>query len=438
MRVKKIGIMSAGIVLAFVGVSSAQAPGDAFMLIKRVSEAYRNFKSCHFEGVVTAKTQSGSVLHVLETPFVVAVLKPSRLRVETGNSLAAMLIVSDGETTWNYMPRLHEYTKAPTKLFGALAAKDSESSTGHNLLSRFEHLADQTTAVKILQDDRVDIGGKNVDCVIVELVMTGENSPAVEASPHKFWIDKARYLVVRDEQTFKIRRPYTSPAEKTQTTVFTVATMDEPVAESFFKFVPPPDAAQVAELTLRSSNKILLGEGHGPRSRVSTSNVPLVNGARREQSNEASDGNDQPIMVRQPAAANEAADFRLADLDGSEFQLLRLRGKVVMLDFWASWCGPCRRELPLIEKLHREYRRSGLVVLGINDERPDVARSFVNENGYTFSTLSDLRHEAHRLYGVTAIPTLYFIDKNGRITARYVGGRGEQELRVALKQAGLE
>ncbi len=430
---KKVITIFAWLILVSAGPGFPQSAGDALQLLKQVSETYRNLKSSHFEGVTTVKTQSSSVQHVLETPFVVAAVKPSLLRVETKNSLTAMLTVSDGETTWNYMPRIHEYTRvagAPAGALGTDAARDSDLSAVHNPLGQYERLAERTTAAKILREDRIEVGGRNVDCFVVELASAPENAPGVEALPRLLWIDKVRYLVLRDNQTFKIRRPYTPLAEKTQTTVLGLATVNEPVPDSLFKFVPPDGAREVAELSLRSANKIVLGGGSGLRSHVSTSSAVLNGSSAAEER-----GSE---VMGQSAAANEAADFTLSDLEGSEVQLRRLRGKVVLLDFWASWCGPCRRELPLIEKLHREYRRNGLVVVGINDERPDVARAFVSGNGYTFPTLSDSRHETYRTYRVTAIPTVYFIDKNGRVAAHYVGGRSEPELRAALKQAGLE
>ncbi|HEY3132748.1 MAG TPA: redoxin domain-containing protein [Acidobacteriota bacterium] len=439
---RKVIILFACLVLLSAGRSFPQAASDAVQLLKRVSETYRNLKSCHFEGVTKVRTQSSSVQHLLETPFVVAAVKPSLLRVETKNSLTAMLIVSDGETTWNYMPRIHEYTRvtgAPAAGLASDGTTASDLSTLPNPIAQYERLTDRSAAARVLREDRIEVGGRSVDCIVVELAPASGNTTGVETLPRMLWIDKFRYLVLRDEETFRIRRPYTPLTEKMQTTVFGVARVNEPVPDSLFKFVPPAEAREVAELSLRSANKVVLGGGSGLRSRVSTSSASL-NGASAgaEHGSEANGGTDQTPIVKQPAAANEAVDFTLADLDGSEFQLRRLRGKVVLLDFWASWCGPCRRELPVIEKLHREYRRNGLVVLGINDEQPEVARGFVNGNGYTFATLMDSRHETFRSYRVTAIPTVYFIDKRGRIAARYVGGRSEQDLRAALKQAGLE
>ena len=134
----------------------------------------------------------------------------------------------------------------------------------------------------------------------------------------------------------------------------------------------------------------------------------------------------------------EAADFTLKDLEGRVVNLNNLRGKVVLLDFWASWCPPCQRELPLIEKLHKEFKDKGLVVLGVNDEGAKVAQDFNKARNFTFPTVEDVQHEVFELYHVEAFPTVFVIDKEGEISTHYVGMQSEEELRLALKKAGIE
>ncbi len=130
-------------------------------------------------------------------------------------------------------------------------------------------------------------------------------------------------------------------------------------------------------------------------------------------------------------------DFTLKSLTGEKVTLSDLRGKVVLIDFWATWCGPCRRELPTIEKLHREYEDKGLVVLGINDEESGTAKKFLAKNEYRLPVLMDSKKEVARAYGTRAIPTVIVVDKDGVVRAHFVGGRSEDELRAALKGAGL-
>ena len=110
----------------------------------------------------------------------------------------------------------------------------------------------------------------------------------------------------------------------------------------------------------------------------------------------------------------------------------------MLLDFWASWCPPCRAELPLIEKIHKEFKNRGLVVIGINNEGRGVARDFCRANNYTFQTVEDARHEVFGLCDIEVIPTLFVIDTEGEVSAHYVGMQSEEEMRLALNKAGIE
>jgi peroxiredoxin len=144
------------------------------------------------------------------------------------------------------------------------------------------------------------------------------------------------------------------------------------------------------------------------------------------------------LLVKLHAHLGDLLDFTLKDVDsGEKVRLMDLRGKVVLLDFWATWCGPCRRELPTVEKLHRELKDKGLVVLTINDESPAKARSFVHGKKYTFPVLDDSKREVHARYHVHAIPTLVVFDKKGKMVSYSTGTKGEESLRRLLARAGL-
>lgn len=144
------------------------------------------------------------------------------------------------------------------------------------------------------------------------------------------------------------------------------------------------------------------------------------------------------LLVKLHAHLGDLLDFTLKDVDsGEKVRLMDLRGKVVLIDFWATWCGPCRRELPTVEKLHRELKDKGLAVLTINDESPSKARSFVHGKKYTFPVLDDSKREVHLRYHVRAIPTLVVFDKKGKMVSYSTGTKGEESLRRLLARAGL-
>ena len=129
-----------------------------------------------------------------------------------------------------------------------------------------------------------------------------------------------------------------------------------------------------------------------------------------------------------------APDFELEDMDGSTWRLSELRGKVVLLNFWATWCGPCRQEMPHLEKLHRMFSEDGLVLLGVNEESLTQVREYLNEEGIIFPNLHTPDGQVFRLYGVNALPTSLIVDRHGRVHKRIRGFPGERALTRALKE----
>ncbi len=121
--------------------------------------------------------------------------------------------------------------------------------------------------------------------------------------------------------------------------------------------------------------------------------------------------------ARPPAPA-----FRLATLEGRTLDLGELRGRPVVLNFWASWCGPCKEEAPLLERVWKTYRDRGLVVVGVNIQDLEAdARRFVRENGITYPNVRDRDGRVNRAYGVTGVPETFFIDPAGRIVRKFPG-----------------
>jgi peroxiredoxin len=117
----------------------------------------------------------------------------------------------------------------------------------------------------------------------------------------------------------------------------------------------------------------------------------------------------------------------LPDEEGRKtWRLSELRGKVVLVNFWATWCPPCRRELPSMERLWRQFRDAGLVVLGVNvGESSDVVYAFSNglDEPLTFPLLLDEDSSVARSWPVKGLPTSYLVDKRGRIAFGVIGGR---------------
>lgn len=117
-----------------------------------------------------------------------------------------------------------------------------------------------------------------------------------------------------------------------------------------------------------------------------------------------------------------APDFKLKDLKGNEVSLSDYKGKKVFLNFWASWCPPCKAEMPDLEKLYQETKDSDLVILAVNlGEERATASKFVRDNKLNFTILIDDTNFVSMKYNVASIPTSYFIDKEGNISSKFTG-----------------
>jgi peroxiredoxin len=123
-------------------------------------------------------------------------------------------------------------------------------------------------------------------------------------------------------------------------------------------------------------------------------------------------------------SGQRAPDFTLSGVEGIQVSLQQYKGKVIFLNFWATWCIPCREEMPALEKLHQTYQGQDLVVLAIDHkESPDQVKAFFAKHSLSFPAVIDANGAVFRAYSVTGMPTTYLIGRDGNILARGIGGR---------------
>lgn len=126
--------------------------------------------------------------------------------------------------------------------------------------------------------------------------------------------------------------------------------------------------------------------------------------------------------INKVSKVQQAPDFQLNNINGEPLSLSDFKGQVILLNFWASWCGPCISEMPSIETLYKETKDSDIKIIAVNiGESVETAGNFIKDKGYTFETLFDPDNKIATLYGVRSIPTTYIIDKNGNIVAGKLG-----------------
>ena len=221
----------------------------------------------------------------------------------------------------------------------------------------------------------------DVDCTLVKI----DRPDSVRI----LWIDPKTNFILKDDVTATFRTPTSSTTSHSVTTFSPVRILPS-ADEQLFSFDPEKVQAK-------------------PREQL------------RQQAQTKSVGTPAP-------------DFTLLDLENRPLRLSEVKGKVVLLDFWATWCVPCREALPNLELLHRDFRDKGLLVLGVNTEESKDQAAFLEKFGYTFRSVVDANEKVKNLYGVGGIPVTVLIDKEGNIQMFDTGGSSYDSLRETLRK----
>jgi peroxiredoxin len=185
-----------------------------------------------------------------------------------------------------------------------------------------------------------------------------------------------------------------------------------------------------------SEQPIPAEKGHPPRPYVELAEL-----VRYEHVQATLDDPQFTAAVSKIEADNERrdqADFTLTELGGKTWTLKEQRGKVVLLNFWATWCPPCRKEMPDLETLYQQFKDQGLVILAISDEDAGKVRPFVAQRKVTYPILLDPGRKVNELFQIEGIPKTFVYDRNGKLVAQSIDMRTRRQFLEMLAQAGLK
>ncbi len=405
LRLPKPLWISLSLLTMLPALSAPQAAPDPAKIVQAIAAKAESAKEYSFEGDLRLEGQRGSEpakpLSTAKVRLAVAESGKFLLRVQPADK-DEYLLMSDGQKSWAYVPKLKQYTEQESAavMRGEEGEEDGgDSDNERDIAETFAHQIVPVLASLGKDLQAVDIKGT------AEVKYEGRKQswPVLRALSQKDEHNTQNLVqLVLDPATGAIGRMLwlnVGNADKERTIIrmtfdFASFRLGEHLPDSTFTFDPP--------------KKVKLVDA-----------VPIP-------------GQSGSFLLNQPAP-----DFELKTLDGERVRLSSFRGHPVLLNFWASWCGPCRRELPGLVKIYGQYKDQGLVVLGVNDEGKGAARKFAESANLSFPTVDDSASKTHRQYRVRSIPSVFLINSDGKVVRFFSGARDEDGLRVALKSVGF-
>ncbi|PID81622.1 hypothetical protein CSA17_06150 [bacterium DOLJORAL78_65_58] len=335
------------------------------------------------------KGQTGGMM--LEVSQVAQARMPNRLKVAIESDMMSQQLGTGPSASW-FMTSGTEgcYVGAPVTLTRNLEPSEGRELSEENLynfyigLEDFLFIEDRTPRCEVTQET-LSVGGREVDCQVFEF--------AAETGVSRFWFDPAVGLILKARLASEISERG-MVVERVLTTTVQSYQLNPAIDDDVFTFTAPRGARVVDTL--------------------------------------------ERVMNPDSMVGQTAPDITFQLLDGSTLELKDLRGKTVFIDFWATWCGPCKREMPHIETLYQEFKDDpNLYIIGASNEAQATVQRFIKVNNYHFPIALVDNLERSR-FKISGIPAGFVIDPEGIIRAHMVGLQNEEQLRSAFRKGGFD
>jgi thiol-disulfide isomerase/thioredoxin len=375
----------------------AQREAAARRALTAVTDRYRAMRGYQLEGRGGTSVTSSQGDNESVTWVRFAVLRPDRYAGEIRSTDMTTRLVMDGDSLWTAIPVLGQYQVQAVA--SVRPAMDSTAWTRQfDPAYEYAHLLEDLVSVTALGRDTVhtNAGVVNCDRFAVTTKAAAQAGEGIRVHPRVLWVDPATQMVLLDSVRIDQQHPQLGEVTSVNVTRMVVARPDPTFAADAFRFRPDPDLRRVRRFARTSAEHAAL-EGR------------------------------------------KASDFTLETLDGAKaVKLSELKGHVVLLDFWATWCGPCRGWLPIVAKAHREYEAKGLRVFAVNEREPEAkVRTYLTKQNLNVPVLMDRSGTVGMMYRASSIPLTVVIGRDGNVLRVLVGLHGEEDLKDVLAEAGL-
>ncbi len=380
------------IVLTLSFACAARADTTPEQVLDSMRKAYSGLHALHAIAVRSQTMTSGrGSMQSQDAEYELAEKPGGKYRAHFKVGDQEALAVSDGSKTWKAMPKAKQWSQINAAGVNessgdtddnAKPQRDLHSTAKDTVFLRYLALGKIGREPILVKEENCKLGKEKRRCYVVRT--------HVNDVTYDLWVDESTGFVLQEVQTSRTEQGG-MPTEVKMTTRMKLIEVNNAVDDSPFQFAPESSWREVEMLVL-------------------------------------------PGEERTSLAGLKAGNFSAKSLDGETVELSSLRGKVVVLDFWATWCPPCREELPAVDKLRAEFADK-VQFFGVNDEDTGTVKGYLRKNNNGLSTLMDQNGTVHRQYGVSAIPTVLIIDREGVIRSHFIGGRTREALKAAITQA---